>query len=419
MKGINELMDKENQHYIPQFYFRNFSNREGISMHYIPKDKYIENAPIDKECSDKYFYSKNLKYENNLEKIEGFASGVIRDIINTNELWNHNSEDKGTLLMFILLQIYRTEIAATELNRYANEVGRGMLYNEKFSGNLDIEYNEIENIEFGFSEPGVEMIKFALKNMYLLYDMDYSLLINQTDIQFVFGESPAIKYNKYFIDIGKNTVGIACKGLIILLPISPNLTVVFYDSKLYSTDKDEKHRIYIKDSKCINELNILQYLNTKNKLYGRNTEVLKKFKDMNDFEVLNNFKPEFITKIIGQADDNNAYVAIIYPQINYHVNLDYLVPIGEKVDYGDGVRNRILVYINELMDQLERTSDKDFRIIFKGFGSAIELINRSYNNVVLLKKTLMLLAIEIFKELNCNGTEQIDIIYNTLVKLYK
>lgn len=233
MKEINGSMEKENQHYIPQFYFRNYSNRDGISMHYIPKDKFIENTPIDKECSDKYFYSTNLVYENNLEKIEGFASSVIRDIINTNELWDHNSEDKGTLLMFILLQIYRTEIAATEFNRYVNEVGRSILYNGKYSGNLNIKYEDIENLEFSFSEPGVEMIKFALKNLHLLYDMDYALLINQTDIQFVFGESPAIKYNKYFIGIDKNTVGIACKGLIILFPISTNLTVVFYDSKLH------------------------------------------------------------------------------------------------------------------------------------------------------------------------------------------
>ncbi len=166
---------KQNQHYIPQFFFKNFSQRKGISMYQLRNNNFVDNAPIKSECSKEYFYSTNLKYENSLQDIEGHASIVIKDIINTEVLWEHNNENKGTLLMFLMLQIYRTEVSTEEFNKYVNEIGKGMLYNEKFSGNLEIKYNEIENIKFSYKEPGVKMIRFALKNIHLMYDMDYVL----------------------------------------------------------------------------------------------------------------------------------------------------------------------------------------------------------------------------------------------------
>ncbi|NSB14122.1 DUF4238 domain-containing protein [Clostridium beijerinckii] len=119
---------------------RNFSQRKGISIYRISSSNFIENSPIKTECSKDYFYSTNLKYENNLQDIEGYASTVIGEIISTSELWNHHSENKGTLLMFLMLQVYRTEISTEELNVYINEIGKGLLHNEKFYGNLDMEY---------------------------------------------------------------------------------------------------------------------------------------------------------------------------------------------------------------------------------------------------------------------------------------
>ncbi|ALB45626.2 DUF4238 domain-containing protein [Clostridium beijerinckii] len=125
---------------MPQFFLRNFSQRKGISIYRISSSNFIENSPIKTECSKDYFYSTNLKYENNLQDIEGYASTVIGEIISTSELWNHHSENKGTLLMFLMLQVYRTEISTEELNVYINEIGKGLLHNEKFYGNLDMEY---------------------------------------------------------------------------------------------------------------------------------------------------------------------------------------------------------------------------------------------------------------------------------------
>ena len=405
--------EKKNQHYIPQFFLKNFSQRKGIAMYRLSNNYFIDNTSIKKECSKDYFYSTNLKYENNLQDIEGYASKVIREIISTNKLWEQHSENKGTLLMFLMLQIYRTEKSTEELNEYVNEVGKGILYNEKFSGNLDIGYDEIENFEFSYNEPGVEMIKNALKGMHHMYDMDYALLINQTDIQFIFGESPAIKYNKYFNDIDEISVGIACKGLITIMPISPYLTILFYDSKLYISNKDEKHRIYISNSRDINELNALQYLNTKDRLYAESTEALRKFVDTNNLEDLNKFKPKLEKTIIEQAD-SSAYVAIKYPQIKFPMKMEYLPSIKEKVNYGDGIRNHLLVAINELMNLLERNSDKDFRVILKGFSMLMKIISQAIPTNLIIQKALIFISELIFKELKCTNENELEIIMNRL-----
>ncbi|ALB45627.1 DUF4238 domain-containing protein [Clostridium beijerinckii] len=259
------------------------------------------------------------------------------------------------------------------------------------------------------------MIKNALKHIHLMYDMDYALLINQTDVQFIFGESPAIKYNKYFNDINENSIGIACKGLITILPISPFLAIIFYDSKLYIPNKDEKHRIYINNSRDINEFNILQYLNTKDKLYAKSTEALRKFVDTNNFEHIDKFKPKIEKEIIGQVDNTSAYVAIKYPQIKYPIKMEYLPSIEKRVNYGDGIRNHVMVTIDELMNELERNSEDNFRVILKGLMVIIKIVKESKSTNLNIQKELMVISEQLFKELNCTNEYELEKIINKLI----
>ncbi|HAS6934152.1 hypothetical protein CFG65_23875 [Vibrio parahaemolyticus] len=51
------MSEKQNQHYVPQYYLRNFSN-DGISIRMLLKKqgKVIKNVTIDNQASDNNFY---------------------------------------------------------------------------------------------------------------------------------------------------------------------------------------------------------------------------------------------------------------------------------------------------------------------------------------------------------------------------
>lgn len=82
------MAEKKNQHYVPQFHFKNFSvneNRKTINLFNIPSNKFIENkANIRHQSSEDWFYGKDLILENVLEHFETQTSSIIKKIIDLN-----------------------------------------------------------------------------------------------------------------------------------------------------------------------------------------------------------------------------------------------------------------------------------------------------------------------------------------------
>ncbi|MDL2227229.1 DUF4238 domain-containing protein, partial [Deltaproteobacteria bacterium OttesenSCG-928-M10] len=63
----------KNQHYIPQFYLKNFASDDlgkAINLYNLKSKKHIRNVPIRHQASRDYFYGKDLKIENFLAKLE-------------------------------------------------------------------------------------------------------------------------------------------------------------------------------------------------------------------------------------------------------------------------------------------------------------------------------------------------------------
>jgi hypothetical protein len=74
----------KNQHYIPQFYLRNFSrDKKQIAFHNIKSDKtYL--SPIASTCQEKYFYGKDSGFEEYLSTLELRQAEVIKTLVPKN-----------------------------------------------------------------------------------------------------------------------------------------------------------------------------------------------------------------------------------------------------------------------------------------------------------------------------------------------
>ena len=76
------------QHYVPQFYMRNFSSnpaakkeRQGISFCDLNKNIANDNIPIKSICYEMDFYDSESNIENFFKTLEGQWSNTIKELI--------------------------------------------------------------------------------------------------------------------------------------------------------------------------------------------------------------------------------------------------------------------------------------------------------------------------------------------------
>ena len=102
------MAQKANQHFVPQFYFRYFSEN-GKSICALNRDKgtVIESASIKGQASKKYFYG-DADIEDRLSEIEGLFSDALREIRVSFSFEDCTPENYVLLLQNIMLQKSRT-----------------------------------------------------------------------------------------------------------------------------------------------------------------------------------------------------------------------------------------------------------------------------------------------------------------------
>ncbi len=82
------MPEGKNQHFVPQFYLRNFARSDStklICTFHIPSARYVPNATIKGHACDDYFYGKDGA-EQALQEFEGKVSPTIARIIASERL---------------------------------------------------------------------------------------------------------------------------------------------------------------------------------------------------------------------------------------------------------------------------------------------------------------------------------------------
>ena len=111
------MAEHKNQHYVSQFYLKNFSlDRKTIGTLILSSNKFIENAPIKNQCSKDNFY-QDKNYEIALSELEADTSVIFDKIMNKEDL---SSKEKFIARAFMLLQETRTKHSADIVHRGFN-----------------------------------------------------------------------------------------------------------------------------------------------------------------------------------------------------------------------------------------------------------------------------------------------------------
>jgi hypothetical protein len=246
------MADNKNQHYVPRVHLKPFTlNGAGLAINLLNIDrmKPIQNAPVKNQCSGDYFYGKDDHLERAINSVENSYGEVMRFLMGDNAAVD--IKVRIAILRFVYLQHLRTEAAS----RKAAEMTIAM---------HDVPGSDIpppsvrEAMKIAVQ---IAMLNFA-KTMSIIDDLKVRIARNRTDRPFVTSDDPAVLTNRLHIQRHHKVLqsfGVSTAGAIFLLPLSPSLCAIVYDSAVYQTSQSAGwiDVIHEADVDAINEHQIL------------------------------------------------------------------------------------------------------------------------------------------------------------------
>lgn len=334
----------KNQHFVPKFYFRLFSN-DGKQIEIFNKYKNLFIwGSIKGQCSYDYFYGKDLELEKADAAFESLVSTIIKNVISKGSLECLNDEELFIILTFTMFQYSRTNcmkkkqdlLIDTMYDNLWKPILKQKISNEKY--NLDPRFIDKYKLKIEGSH-NMSMI-MGLTSIISISDLNYLLLVNKTKKDFIFSDAPVILHNSAFNKL-KNigTCGLASKGLQIFYPLNNRFMLMLYDPDSYFITSSNKLNFFIRKDKDVNSLNTLQYFySDRNVYYTSNLQkhyIEKLYKSISE-KLIENKIDILIYK--NKANPLNELHQFSNKNIDYNLSLTFL-KVKSELQYGNGIRN--------------------------------------------------------------------------------
>jgi len=258
----------KNQHYVPQFYFRNFSeDGKTIGLYLIGKNKHMK-IPFKGQCSKKNFYGSNKEIEKSLSPMEDIHAKVIGKIIQKRSLNGFTNQDNIHVHTALVLQRHRTAEArrvAEECSDYLIENYIKELIKSRAPSNLR---ESLDKAKIKWEGSHSYELLLSLISPVLISDLSMILLINKTSTNYCFSDSPVVLYNPFFVgssDLGNE--GLQSPALTIFLPLNEEICLFLYDERYYEIKRLKKTKSKIIKDEDIRKINLLQFYSSGGNIY--------------------------------------------------------------------------------------------------------------------------------------------------------
>ena len=270
--------EKVNNHYVPKFYLRNFSNNKKSVGMFIKKDStYIADASIKDQAYIKKLYGESGNIENMFMLVENKAQIIISKILLTKQLPPYESEEYSELLQFILLSQARVKKVADTQNTFMNELVKSI-------AELDDKVS-INNLDIKINIPNLLPIQSTIANLPLLNDLKMILIVAKRGSHFLTSDNPVVLYNQMFVTKTHpytRSYGIAQMGTQIFFPLSSEVCLCLFDSVIYKCKGLTKNILRLNNKRKIIALNVLFYINSYNYIFFKNKVSHKYIKSIAD-----------------------------------------------------------------------------------------------------------------------------------------
>ena len=155
-------MNNKYQHYVPQFYLRNFSNNgKSVGTFIFSKRRYVANASIQKVCGRDFLYGEDLDIEKWFQGLEGTWAKILDKIITTGKM-DMSDEEWTYLLMFFYLSDVRTAYAADAFVEEVNLMVKAHAKLYRARKGMEISDEEIESLQVKVDKPNLYYLQNLL-----------------------------------------------------------------------------------------------------------------------------------------------------------------------------------------------------------------------------------------------------------------
>lgn len=202
--------------------------------------------------SKDYFYSKDKNVEDALAEIERLCMLAFHKLDNNND-YNLHEVERLNILTYVMMQLGRTVYMSERLSDDVNEMSL-----EIYKRCTGIEQVD-PHLEFRFDEPPLFSLRVYAGMVVNMADLSFKLVCidSKCDSTFITSDCPAFIINPYFDFLGYAGAKIlGYKGVCIMMPLTPKLLILFYDSNVYKIG-NRKGKVTISESKEIETMNML------------------------------------------------------------------------------------------------------------------------------------------------------------------
>ena len=254
------MASNKNQHFVPKVYLRPFTvaGEERINLFNVDLQEFIKGASLKHQCARNYFYGKNPQLERAIQATEGAYGTTLRAILQPGYILT--DKHRHLLRLFWLFQHLRTEETskrAVEMNEATHAVVG------KVDTSFRLEMREAVQIA---------MDTFA-ESMDIVDDLKVCLVKNRSNTPFITSDYPAILTNRWYIEDNRtrgSSFGIRAAGVILLLPLNPQVLCLGYDGDVYSIPHKSGWTELRRDSD-VEAFNQHQFLNCNANVYVQDT----------------------------------------------------------------------------------------------------------------------------------------------------
>lgn len=299
------------QHYVPQFYLRNFGVGNSVALFNLKRRTHFDSASIPGQCQRPYLYGKDGPVEPLLTEIERRAANAIRDIVAQSTI-SDDPEAYVALIRFIVIQHGRTPLAAAIFNRMSTKMSRAIL---RTPGVLKPELREhVDGVGVEWKMPEVEGVRIALTTGHLLLDLTATLLVNETNTDFITSDCPAVLFNPWCRGWKAGGVtGWACAGLQVYLPLSPRHILLLWNPEIYSMSGGPRRELRISHPRDVYGLNAVRLLSVQSNLYYRPDAATAKAIDALPFH-WHSDRVEALRLHRAHSDEDDSYLMHFYEE---------------------------------------------------------------------------------------------------------
>lgn len=256
------MATNKNQHFVPRCYLRPFTidgSNAAINLYNIDRRKFIPLAPVRHQCSSDNFYGQDKKLEKAIKSVEDGYANALREIMMPGYILT--DAHKTTLRMFWLFQHLRTEAAAMRAVQGAASMNEAV-------GITDPRFR------LAIKDAVIIAMHIFVEAMHIIDDLKICLIKNKTQIPFFTSDDPAVLTNRWWLTDKRTqwgSFGLRSAGVIILLPLSPRLLCLGYDTDVYRVPHD-RGMVDVRRECDITSFNQHQILNCRANLFVKDTE---------------------------------------------------------------------------------------------------------------------------------------------------